>query len=311
MRRQEVLREWRARWDLPDVKPLTRQLAAELVAGELTSASPFGIVDDRADLRGLQVDLISATRDPMYERVTVSGGRWEDLDLSGAGLSGMNWNDLTVNNCTFDDAQLDDLRCWGVEVTDCTARRASLRHAQIGARTEGYRRTSWRRVDLQGADLRRLIGDVVLEDVDFSRARFGQTDLGRSDLVRVPFQGAVRGLTIGDLRGDHQPGAWTLSDVDLTRARLRGLRLLAVDLGAPEVDIRLPDDDEHWLIRDWPGFLDRVAADAPAQLRDATHVWVEHARRGLGPHQVWGFTTHRDAVDYAGEPFADLLQMNR
>ncbi|EWT04506.1 hypothetical protein N864_11370 [Intrasporangium chromatireducens Q5-1] len=79
-----MLRGWRARWDVPDVKQLTRQLSSELVAGDLTSASPFGIVDDRADLRGLQVDLMSATRDPMYERVTVSRGRWEALDLSGA-----------------------------------------------------------------------------------------------------------------------------------------------------------------------------------------------------------------------------------
>lgn len=155
MPRLEVLRRWRARWDVPDVKPVARQLSSELVAGDLTSDSPFGLVNDRADLRGLQVDLMSARRDPMYERVTVSGGRWEGLDLSGAGLSGMNWNDLTVNKCTLDDAQLDDLRCWGVEVTDCAARRASLRHAQIGAPAEGYRRTAWRRVDLRGADLPR------------------------------------------------------------------------------------------------------------------------------------------------------------
>lgn len=37
MRRQEVLRGWRARWDVPDVKQLTRQLSSELVAGDLTS----------------------------------------------------------------------------------------------------------------------------------------------------------------------------------------------------------------------------------------------------------------------------------
>ncbi|WP_461049937.1 pentapeptide repeat-containing protein [Terrabacter koreensis] len=296
---------------MPDVKPVARRLSSELVAGDLTTASPFGLIDDRVDLRGLQVDLLSATRDPLHERVTVSAGRWQALDPSGAGLSGMNWNSLTVNNCPLDDAQLDDLRCWGVEVTDCSARRASLHHSQIGARAEGYKRSVWRRVDLQGADVRRLIADVVLEDVDLSRARFGQTDLGRSDLVRVRFRGTVRGLTIGDLRGDRPSEGWALSDVDFTRTRLRDLRLLAVDLGVPQVDLRLPDDDEQWLIRDWPEFLDRVAVHAPADLRDATDVWVDHARRQLGPHQVWGFTTHRDAVDYAGEPFADFLRTNR
>lgn len=311
MRRLDELREWRERWNVPDVRPVARVLASELLVGDVRTASPFGLNDGRADLRGLQVDVLTATKDPMYERVGVSGGRWDALDLAGAGLSGMNWAGLRVSDSVLEDAQLDDLRAWGIEVTDCAARGASLRYAQIGAEAEGYRRSAWRRVNLQGADLRKLLGNVVFEDVDLSRAKFGRTDLGWSDLSRVHFRGTVRGLTIGDLHAAQRPTAWKLVEVDLREAKLRDLSLLGVNLGTPEVDIRLPDDEEHWLIRDWPAFLERVATNAPSDLRQATNIWVDHNRRALGPRQTWGFTNIRDAREYAGEPFVEHLQASR
>lgn len=311
MRRVEVLRGWRERWAQPDERSLARQLAAELLAGRVRTASPFGEVDGRVDLRGLQVDLLSATSDPMYERRNVGPGQWAGLDLSGAGLSGLNWRGLRVTDCVLDDAQLDMLRCWGIEVADCVAHRASLRSAQIGAPAPGLPRSVWRRVYLQGADLRQLHGNVVLEDVDLSRAKFGGTSLGWSDLRRVRFEGTVGSLTIGDLHAGEPPPHWTAREVDLSQAKPHGLQLIGVDLGTPQVDIRLPDDEEHWLIRDWPAFLDRVTANAPPALRLDTDIWVEHQRRALGPHQTWGFATLRAAREYAGEPFADLLQKSR
>ena len=311
MRRVDVLRGWRDRWNVVEVKQVARQLTAELLAGDVRTASPFGLVDGRVDLRGLQVDLLATAPEQMYRRVTVTGGRWDGLDLTGAGLSGMNWFRLRVGNCVLDDAQLDDLRCWGVHVADTLAHRASLRFAQIGAPVDGYERSSWRRVDLKGADVRRLHGNVDLEDVDLSNAKFGQTALGWSNLKGVHFQGLVKGLSIGDLGQDLRPAAWTISEVDLSRATLRGLDLLTVDLGTPEVDIRLPDGEEQWIVRDWAAFLDRLRAYAPEELRPEVDVWVDHERRRLGPRQTWGFVSLHDASEYAGQPFVALLRSTR
>lgn len=311
MRRIEVLRGWRERWNPPDMRPAARKLVSQLLAGRVQTASPFGLIDGRVDLRGLQVDLLSATRDPLYQRVDVSTGHWDALDLSGAGLSGMNWTGLRVTDCLLVETQLDDLRCWGIEVADCVARGASLRHAQIGAPAEEYGRSSWRRVDLQGADLRQLHGNVLLEDIDLSRATFAHTNLGWSDLNRVRFRGTVSGLIIGDLHADQRPRVWTLREVDLSEARIRELSLIGVNLGTSDVDIRLPDDEEHWLIRDWPAFLDRVASNAPADLRQAADTWIEHHRHEFGPHQIWGFATLWDSRKYAGDPFAELLLSSR
>lgn len=311
MRRLDVLRGWRERWKQGGVKPAARQLAAELLAGHVTTESPFGEAEGRKDLRGLQVDVLASNRDPMYERHGVRAGHWDALDLSGAGLSGLNWTEHRLTDCVLVDAQLDYLRCWGVEVVNCSAQRVSLRNAQIGAPAPGVRRSDWRRVDLRGADLRQMFGDVLLEDIDLRRARFGRTYLGWSDLNRIQFDGPVQSLAIGDLHADRRPNTWLLKDVDLTRARPRVLSLIGVNLGQADVDIRLPDDDEHWLIHDWPQFLARVAATAPDELRGDADIWVEHERHHLGPHQTAGFTTRRDAIEYAGEQFAALLETCR
>jgi uncharacterized protein YjbI with pentapeptide repeats len=312
MHRLEMLRGWRERWSSPETRPIARRLASELVAGRVQTSSPFGLVEGRVDLRGLQVDLLSATVDPMYQRVSVESGHWDALDLSGAGLSSMNWMRLRVTDCALTDAQLDDLRCWGIEVADCVARSASLRYAQIGAYLQGYPRSSWRRVDLQGADLRQLHGNVLLEDVDLSRAKFGRTNLGCSDLNRVRFRGTVAWLIIGGgLPDERRPPVQMLRQVDLSEAKPRELSLVGINLGTPEVDIRLPDDEEHWLIRDWPAFLDRVTAAAPDDLRRDVELWVGFQRQRLGPHQAWGFTTLRDSLKYGGQPFADLLRSSR
>lgn len=264
------------------------------------------------DLRGLQVDLLAATRDTMYERVVTAGGRWIGLDLTGAGLSGMSWTNLHVSDCVLVDAQLDQLRCWGVSVVDCLAQRASLHSAQIGAPADsGFPQSSWRRVDLRGADLRHLHGTVVLEDVDLRAARFGPTDLGWSHLVRVKLSGTVKGLSIGRLPATGRPDPWRLEGVDLSAARIQNLRLTGVDLGAPGIDVRLPEDKDQWVIRDWLPYLDRVQADAPADLTADAQIWSDYERRHLGPHQVWGFCTSRDGVAYSGEAFADHLRRLR
>ena len=303
MRRVDVLRGWRQRWAGPAARAAARQLTRELLAGDLRTSSPFGEVDGRADLRGLQVDLLAASCDPMYQRVGVDGGSWTGLDLTGAGLSGMNWTHLQVSDCVLVDAQLDQLRCWGVSVSDCLAQRAAHRDAQIGASAgSGFSQSSWQRTDLRGADLRHLHGSAVFEDVDLRSARFGPTDFGWSHLVRVRFSGMVTGLSIGGLKVEDRPHRWRLHGVDLTEARLDQLRLNGVDLGSPGVDLRLPEDEDQWVIRDWSQYLDRLQARALADLEADVRIWTDVERRHLGPHQTLGFTTYADAPTSPATP---------
>ena len=159
-------------------------------------------------------------------------------------------------------------------------RRANLFHGELGTGLD----SSWTGVDLRGADLRGAHAQVRFERVDFRNARFTATDWGWSDLVGCAFAGVVHGLTIGRRPIADRPAGWTLREVDLTAARPRDLVLNGVDLGAPEVDVRLPAGDEHWRIRDWPAFLDRVATAVAImpdgdEDRAAATIWHEYASR--------------------------------
>ena len=190
-------------------------------------------------------------------------------------------------------------------------RRANLFHGQLGTGLD----SSWTRVDLRGADLRGAHAQVRFERVDFRNARFTATDWGWSDLVGCTFAGVVQGLTLGRRPIADRPAGWTLREVDLTAARPRDLSLIGVDLGAPEVDLRLPTGDEHWRITDWPAFLDRVAA-AVAELPDGDDrmvatIWHEHASRNTGPRQTEGFIATWDVLRLGDQPLLDTLRACR
>ena len=122
----------------------------------------------------------------------------------------------------------------------------------------------------------------------------------------------VQGLTIGRRPVAHRPAGWTLREVDLTAARPRDLVLIGVDLGAPEVDVRLPADDEHWHVPDWPAFLDRVAT-AVAGMPDGDDkmvatIWHDYARGYIGPRQREGFIATWDVRRLGDQALLDTLR---
>ncbi|WP_456786061.1 hypothetical protein [Cellulomonas sp. P5_C5] len=146
----------------------------------------------------------------------------------------------------------------------------------------------------------------------FRNARFGATDWGWSDLVGCTFAGIVQGLTLGARPDAERPPGWTLREVDLTSARPRELVLIGVDLGSPEVDVRLPSGDEHWHVEDWPAFLDRVATVVAAmpdgEETAVAAVWHESASRNRGLRQSEGFIATWDVLRLGGDALLDTLR---
>ncbi|MGY4644941.1 pentapeptide repeat-containing protein [Cellulomonas sp. URHB0016] len=316
MARADDLRALRARWSGVDRAEIAR-LVSHLVRGVPIVDGPFGHVDDRVDLRGCPVTPTSTPAQRTTVGARAEGAAdlptWSGLDLSGAHLDAMSWMELSVRDCVLDDADLGGLRCWGVEVADTSLRRTSLSHGQLGTGLESYHLpSSWTDVDLRGADLRGAHAQVRFERVDFRNARFSATDWGWSDLVGCTFAGVVHGLTIGGRRAADRPPGWTLREVDLTSARPRDLVLNGVDLGAPEVDVRLPADDEHWRVEGWPAFLDRVAsavADLPdGDDRTVAAIWHEYEVGYLGARQQQGFIATCDVLRLGGPPLRELLR---
>lgn len=310
MERADVLAGLRGRWDEPCLDAARQEIVAALLAGSTPVDSPFGLVAGRLDLRGLPV---TATRAPHVARVDVEpaeGAAWSGLDLTGAELSGMNWRGHCVEDCVVDHARVEGLRCWGVDVTGSSFVGADLRSGQLGPLpTEQFGPSRWVRVDLRRADLRGAQAGAEFSSVDLGNAKLTGADLGWSLLHDVRFAGVVHGLTIGRRPVADRPADWTLTDVDLTRARPRGLRLIGVDLGA--MDLRLPEDDEHWRVRGWPAVLEAVEARAQRaedDVRLTAKVWVEQQRADLGPQQSEGFIAERDLLELGGPALAALVR---
>jgi len=318
--RSEELRLLRERWRAPGLQAAVARAQQALLRGGRV-VSPFADVAGRVDVRGLPVSgavadwrerapRLSAGSDPSRGPSAARRAVWEGLDLTGAELWEMNWAELAVRDCALDDADLTGLRCWGVEVAGCSMRRARLFHGQLGAPAQYWpRRSQWRDVDLRQADLRGATASVLFQDADFRNAKFQRTDFGWSDLVNCRLAGVVLGLKIGHRPIPEQPPRWLLSGVDFTAATPRRLKLIGVNLDV--AGIQLPSDADHWLVPDWPDYLQRLAA-AVAVLPEGTlkltaSIWLDYAIRDQGPGQTTGFIAAWDLTQLGGTELRDLL----
>lgn len=311
----------RRRWLDGDRRPLRRLALERLQTGLGLEVSDFGVHDGRVDLRGLSRDTLTPAGKPIPTLLTMGvppehrrkRTRWADLDLSFTDLPDLRWFDLDVERCRFEYANLQVLRCWGVSVSDCSFVGADLRSSQWGPNQPEFRRSTWTRLDFRRADLRWSVCEGDLEHIDFSGAKFTQANWRWSNLSDLVFGGIVHGLEIGCLPVNHQPADWRLERVDLRKARPRNVIFHGVNLGV--VDVRLPSDDNHWVIPDWPGYLNRVAEAARATeaggLRDVVQIWIDYERRDCGPKQTLGFVAVHDVVELGGDELVGLLEAAR
>lgn len=194
----------------------------------------------------------------------------------------MSWTDHRVEDCVLDDADLTNLRCWGVHVARSRLRRARLHHAQPGAGPAArFPPSLWCDLDLTSADLRAsTAAHATLERAELGSARLAGAHW--TSLVDCRFAGVVDGLTLGgSVVGENAEGV-RLRGVDLSRARIRRLRLVGVDLGHPSVDLTLPEDDGHWVVPSWPAFLTRGPQRVPT-VRPGGYRPTRHRVSGLCP----------------------------
>jgi uncharacterized protein YjbI with pentapeptide repeats len=107
----------------------------------------------------------------------------EDLDFTGADLSG-----LDLSEAILSGANLADVRLVGADLYAAWLIEAVLRGADLSGCY--LRKTQGRACDAQ---------DAILRGADLDRSQFERADLRRADLREVDFAGAL--LTEADLRG--------------------------------------------------------------------------------------------------------------
>jgi fluoroquinolone resistance protein len=281
-----------------------------LLQGKSLDGLSLETKDGRINLRGLALPDPSVIRKYQMANSTVweiepaavfRRVKWQDLDFSSSKLNGIRLFDCEIRNCLFEKSQLKDLRVWSTVVTESSFIGADLRKAALGGVQDGKRNT-YLNVDFSEADLR----ETAYRAASFERCVFRNTklvnvDFQTSTFTDCVFEGELRDVLFyrRGFNGEAFPPN-EMVNVDFSRAILRdvGFRGLSLDR------VRLPEDSEHILIKNFVSALDK-AIDALKGQEDGTArklvAFLEICRKWAPPNQVQGIINIQDLTEVAGE----------
>lgn len=293
---------------------LIAEVWARLLSGDSLKSLGLPTVNNRVDLRGLAATSPSIFREylssalqitKLEDLIAVRGISWKDLDFSKAQLQSLRLFDCTIENCCFDGADCQDWRMWGMQITDTSFRSANLRRATLGA-VDDEKRNIYVHVDFTKADLRQTSN---------KSAQYNTCTFINTKLKKVDFQGSVfrdckfSGLLEEVLFYDHAFRGETLpcnemNGVDFRHAQLHHVEFRRLDM----TNVMWPEDDEHIIVSDYVGSLDRALAalagrtDASARRLSA---FLEMKRKWAGPHQKVGVISKYDLTYSGGNEAVD------
>ncbi|MDE2125350.1 MAG: pentapeptide repeat-containing protein [Armatimonadetes bacterium] len=287
-----------------------------LVSGESLDGLNPARIDGRIDMRTIRVAEPIVTRTlqtPIGEARVLSGltiirnGSWRELDFTGATLPGLRLYYTTVRDCKFDECQLDRLRMWATDFRNVSFQRADLRGAVMGAAVDG-RGDTYHAVDFTGADLRNTIhGDSAFVNCLFSDTRLTRVHFRGSNFTDCVFDGELREVIFS--RDGLYPGKYPpneMINVDLRKAQLRWCEFRSLDMDR----VLYPEDDEHVVIDEYSGTLERLIAhlesDGGAAAGGLAAAY-KNKLRWSGRHQRYGVLNRRDAADCVGVDSAGQL----
>jgi uncharacterized protein YjbI with pentapeptide repeats len=283
-----------------------------LIHGKLLGEADVPKVGGRFDLRNLHVadpHAVKTVRTPIAE-VTVLGGitsiegaGWQSIDFSYSQMPGLRLSDCQIRDCVFDRCRMDDLRIWSTDFADVSFRSADLRGAVLGGTSENDgRRNSFRDVDFTAADMRGTIyGAAEFVRCKFNRAKLDKVDFQSSTFTDCSFEGELRGVLFyrRGFKGELFPPN-EMKRVDFRRAKLRWSEFRGLDLD----DVLFPADEDHLIVENYPGTLDRLLTyfRGRSDLGSRSLVRIfELDKKWLGSHQKVGVLNKHDLLEAAGE----------
>jgi uncharacterized protein YjbI with pentapeptide repeats len=219
------------------------------------------VLDDPRILEGWQTTLANVAR--IEPSAVFRNAKLQNLDLTGSRLPSVHFTDCEIKNCCFDRCNMPGLRLCATTIRESSFREANLRGIALGAASVtgpfAGRRNRFAGVDFSGADLRETIYVAgTFERCDFSYARLANIKFGTSAFSDCKFAGELRQVEFwrSDLfaRG-FAVDAFPLNEmvnVDFSRAVFRDVEFRGLTLDG----VRLPEDTEHLVIRDFPDVLD-------------------------------------------------------
>ena len=296
---------------------LNLEIWDRLLQGKALDGLALGSKAGRIDLGGLVLPEPSVVR--RYETLVAAvseiepgaifrGAKWQNLDFTGSKLNGVRFFGCELTNCRFDNCQLQDLRLWSTTISETSFRGANLRKAALGGVQDG-RRNIFSGVDFTEADLRQtaymaasfnrcIFRNARLENIDFQTSTFSDCQF-EGELLRVLFYHRA-------FKGEAFP-ANEMVNVDLSRARLRYVEFRGLSLDR----VRLPNDSEHIVIKNYPAALDSVIVALRQQSDTASQKLVAYLgvlRKWAAPNQIQGVLNIEDLTELAGANSVDRVR---
>ena len=190
---------------------------------------------------------------------------------------------------------------WGTSISNTSFRAADLRRVALGGVDNG-RRNSFRCVDFTKADLRQTVyvsADMV--GCTFSHTKIAKVDFQGTVFVDCRFEGRLEEVQFHRhaFRGEAFPPN-EMSGVDLRGAKLSHVEFRGLDMEL----VKWPEDEDHFVIEDYPATLDRLLATWKTRSDAGSKRLVASfgiLRRWVGAKQRVGVVSKADLLEAGGE----------
>lgn len=310
-----------------DTQLLKSEAWRRLANQEPLKGLPLAKRGKRIDLSGLQLpdptilekrQTSLATVERFEPNGTFYNTTFENLDFTGSNLPAIHFSECEIRNCCFDQCNLQGLRLRACVIRECSFRGANLRGVVLGAAAVtgpwAGKRNSFFNDDFSGANLKETVYiAAAFNHCDFSNAFLQKITFGTSTFENCRFEGELREVwfwrsdwfTRGYPENTFPPNA--MLNVDFSRARLRDVQFCNLTLA----DVKLPSDDEHIVLNDFPDVLDMLLEALTRQRDQTSKILTAY----LGAYRRWavpgarGVLNRRDLAEIEPEADERLVQL--
>jgi uncharacterized protein YjbI with pentapeptide repeats len=288
---------------------LNLEIWDRLLAGKPLDGLGLETRDGRIDVRGLELPEPTVLRRFQFHDVAIAetdagivhGVKWRNLDFTGSKLAGLRLMRGLVENCRFDDCNLQGVRFWATSFRGVSFKGANLRGSVLGGAHEGVRNT-FSGVDFSEANLSGTTYEAAaFERCVFSNAKLVKIDFQTSTFTDCRFEGELDDVLFyrHGFKGEKYPPN-EMMNVDFSLARLKhvGFRGLVLDR------VRLPNDDEHIVLKNFAATLDQMVAALQRQsdpIAKKLVAFIGIKRKWAVANQAQGYINVPDLADLVGD----------
>lgn len=288
---------------------LNLEIWDRLLAGKPLDGLGLETRDGRVDVRGLEFSEPTVMRRFQFHGRTIAetdsgvinAMKCCNLDFSCSRLAGLRLMRCLVENCRFDGCDLQGVRIWGSSFRHVSFKGANFHGSLLGGAQEGVR-NAFVEVDFSEANLTGTTYEAAaFERCTFSNAKLVKIDFQSSTFTDCCFEGQLDDVLFyrQGFKGEKFPPN-EMANVDFSQARLKhvGFRGLVLDR------VRLPNDDEHIVLKNFATTLDQMvlalqAQDDPIAKKLVAFIGIK--RKWVVPNQAQGHISVPDLADLVGK----------